>query len=912
MHEEQKEMDTARLPNPRDAIEQWLRGAGVPRSTASSSASLLAERNWQPAGASGALSDMRGLPDEAVLLAQRRLGRESVYREFLEGARRRGRVDAGARALRAPRREAAERHRAGLLFEGGENSVRARRSASSAGVELFFRALRVSFWAMCAMALCYGPALAIHRAGNDGYALSTPKIVAAGDLGFVRYGLGNEGLDRDAISSRRAAATARRCRRRSSTPSAASTAAASTAPAATRASTRVAYALAGSALAASIVLVVAAFYFDRTLGKVVARRRTIQAEPADYTIIVKGLPPTATIASVREHFSSLYDLKGPAYRHAPVAGVDAGGVRLHGAALATALAAAATHFVVLPYASSKIPRADELGGGYKRRAALVGGGALLVAQPPFGNLIRRARKMLKVDEKAETLNALLARERSDRARPGRIARLERKIAKTRKRFERSATKLRKRYAPERTMRPCGRVAFVTFEHEESCFRCLDDYRASWSWYRRRFQRALRFPDGETKRRRLIVKRAPAPSNVVWENLEQSWGSRVRRAAAARAVTLALLAASALAINKAAVAARDAVESIPDSLQCRALEAAVVGTFNSTLRELRYNETVDCGGDAFHLAYDGLDYDQLPPLELDAYGDISPLPRATRASTSSGTSDDKHAHALFPCGANATCDTLAVTCAAPRCGVCDDPCAPGDRSRDNEDGVCYTLPCYGRSESGAPGWIDDPGYSCFEYHPSLLAACFCRFNLGAKKAALLAGRRKPAEAAVCAKTLRNVMVAFLLKIAVALLVVLVNELIVNTALLALAINASLKRDESPDGVDEGADRTNLLGGSHRSMGKAWYATVGASLTLTMLTNVVVPQISFVQKVVVKELKRTALRSWVKTQSALDRLYTPTPWQIERSYAIALTTLFVTTLYAPGLPQRPAAVTMFERF
>ena len=50
------------------------------------------------------------------------------------------------------------------------------------------------------------------------------------------------------------------------------------------------------ALAASIVLVVAAFYFDRTLGKVVARRRTIQAEPADYTIIVKGLPPTATIA----------------------------------------------------------------------------------------------------------------------------------------------------------------------------------------------------------------------------------------------------------------------------------------------------------------------------------------------------------------------------------------------------------------------------------------------------------------------------------------------------------------------------------------------------------------------------------------------------------------------------------------
>ena len=222
---------------------------------------------------------------------------------------------------------------------------------------------------MCAMALCYGPALAIHRAGNDGYALSTPKIVAAGDLGFVRYGLGNEGLDRDAISSRRG-----RCDC-ASVPSQVVDAVGCVDGGGVDCACsdkgvdkvrfcdgwrylsiwgrryrdhRVAYALAGSALAASIVLVVAAFYFDRTLGKVVARRRTIQAEPADYTIIVKGLPPTATIASVREHFSSLYDLKGPAYRHAPVAGVDAGGVRLHGAALATALAAAATHFVVLP------------------------------------------------------------------------------------------------------------------------------------------------------------------------------------------------------------------------------------------------------------------------------------------------------------------------------------------------------------------------------------------------------------------------------------------------------------------------------------------------------------------------------------------------------------------------------------
>ncbi|KAH8052671.1 hypothetical protein JL720_14911 [Aureococcus anophagefferens] len=438
---------------------------------------------------------------------------------------------------------------------------------------------------MCAMALCYGPALAIHRAGNDGYALSTPKIVAAGDLGFVRYGLGNEGLDRDAISWRGRCDCA-------SVPSQVVDAVGCVDGGGVDCACsdkgvdkvrfcdgwrylsiwgrryrdhRVAYA-GGSALAASIVLVVAAFYFDRTLGKVVARRRTIQAEPADYTIIVKGLPPTATIASVREHFSSLYDLKGP-------------------------------------------PRS----------------------------------------------------------------------------------------------------------------------------------------------------------------------------------------------------------------------------------ELRYNETVDCGGDAY--AYDGLDYDQLPPLELDAYGDISPLPRGAgldvagtsrrpplRASrwrveavpkvcrSRGGRSDDKQAHALFPCGANATCDTLAVTCACAGCGVCDDPARGRPVARQRDD-VALHAALLRPVRVRRAGLDRRPGLQLLRVPPSLLAACFCRFNLGAKKAALiLAGRRKPAEADVCAKTLRNVMVAFLLKIAVALLVVLVNELIVNTALLALAINASLKRDESP-GVDEGADRTNLLGGSH---------------------------------------------------------------------------------------------------
>ena len=327
-----------RLPNPRDGLERWLRQAGVSRSAAVESADVLAERGWQPEGATGALSDLRGLSDLSILLAQRKLGEEAVRRAWETGggdgdaaaspgkrrrqslaeARESAAAGASTRELQrydAPTVEAAEKHRASLLFEGGRNTIHDSEPLGEmgVGVELFFKALRVSLWAMVGMTLCYAPGLVLHRAGNDGYALSTPKVVAAGDLGLVRYGLGNEGLDRDAIAQRRGrcdCATVdqrvadavgcldegggvdcrcsdkgvdkarfcdawRRLRVRGRSVGDAA----------------VANVVSLSALGACLVLVVAAGSFDASLARVVKRRRTRQAEPADYTVVVRGLPP---------------------------------------------------------------------------------------------------------------------------------------------------------------------------------------------------------------------------------------------------------------------------------------------------------------------------------------------------------------------------------------------------------------------------------------------------------------------------------------------------------------------------------------------------------------------------------------------------------------------------------------------
>ena len=86
-------------------------------------------------------------------------------------------------------------------------------------------------------------------------------------------------------------------------------------------------------------------------------------------------------------------------------------------------------------------------------------------------------------------------------------------------------------------------AFVTFEHEESQVRCMDDYRGSGSRLGRRFQPShLRFSqlvppqEGEPqeggtaqpKDHALYVSQAPEPDDVRWENLDYSDDNRLAR------------------------------------------------------------------------------------------------------------------------------------------------------------------------------------------------------------------------------------------------------------------------------------------------------------------------------------------------------------------------------------------------
>ena len=275
--------------------------------------------------------------------------------------------------------------------------------------------------------------------------------------------------------------------------------------------------------------------------------------------------------------------------------------------------------------------------------------------------------------------------------------------------------------------------------------------------------------------------------------------------------------------------------------------------------------------------------------------------------------------------------LSDRCVEDRCRVCDGACAPKDAD-DDPSLKCYSLACYGRPDQDVTsGWLTTQ--ACFEYHPALLTACYCSYNLGLKKTwYILTGRKDMGGFDVCEDAVKASFVALLAQLVVAVLVIVVNEatrvaiyalvdvehhvshtkrlsslvlkltssMFVNTALIALAVNAYLDPDDARKEVRNTSEDSKLFSGNHANMGKKWYGSVGAALGVTMIMNVFVPQISFVQKVVVAELKRVLLRGGATTQQALDALYRPPRWEVERSYAIVLNTMLVSLFYAAGMP------------
>ncbi|KAH8068949.1 hypothetical protein JL720_12158 [Aureococcus anophagefferens] len=916
---------------PVDADLWVIDEAGVHTSESSLPARILnACPKWKFRRQDIVLEDLEGMPPHAACLVLRKLAEEALRSEVIAqsagrecAATLRGRLSAEARSASfrdldetyvKPDRAAADAKRRARLFEGGRNGAFGSTESLErlgVGVKLFFEALRVSSAVLLVMGVCYVPVMVLNGAGNGGYALSSSAIAAAADFGMIRLSLANQGLDPDAFLQGGCACP-------ESGPYAA-------------------------LIDQGVDIKCEAGGHDcrcnerrgLTSSTICKDWRDLDAnaEPSDYTVMVRGLPEDATIAEIRDHFSALYDLSKPMDARAPTAGVDE-----RGAWQAERLAvlrqrkgrAKASPYRVAPdatpppitvealdaesdvlcadFPSAVLPVSDvsHVAGNEQFLGSWV---ADVQLSHPFGALIRGARAKIKTVNKEA---ALRARVQKLKAKGGSLA----KVGAAMKKFDvlvakqaQYFDKLVAKHDPRTTMARCG-VAFVTFEHEESAFRCLDDYRASKKFWTRSFQpAALRFRGAKALR----VGKAPAPSNVIWENLEHSAAETFVRRRVSDVLTILILILSAAACNFASRRSARAARATPDKLKCDNLPAAFTGSYQNLTNELVHFGDGACPAGYEHFEYAGLDYADLPVLAMGL--GLPPMNR-----TDAGLEVDETLAADLQCDhdggrpllevvhrvrarseiygllrvdagdGNAYASTdLSDRCVEDRCRVCDGACAPKDTD-DDPSLKCYSLACYGRPDQDVTsGWLTTQ--ACFEYHPALLTACYCSYNLGLKKTwYILTGRKDMGGFDVCEDAVKASFVALLAQLVVAVLVIVVNEatrvaiyalvdvehhvshtkrlsslvlkltssMFVNTALIALAVNAYLDPDDARK------------------------------------------EISFVQKVVVAELKRVLLRSGATTQQALDALYRPPRWEVERSYAIVLNTMLVSLFYAAGMP------------
>jgi len=122
-------------------------------------------------------------------------------------------------------------------------------------------------------------------------------------------------------------------------------------------------------------------------------------------------------------------------------------------------------------------------------------------------------------------------------------------------------------------------------------------------------------------------------------------------------------------------------------------------------------------------------------------------------------------------------------------------------------------------------------------------------------------------------------------------------VINTGLLVLLLNANLPSGEAL-----------LRGGQYSDFSASWHSTVGASLVLTMLINVVLPHALPVADTIVASCRRCAdrgcscdrSRTRSLTQAELNMLQLGPELAFDVRYAQIFTSLFVCVTYAAGQP------------
>ena len=478
-------------------------------------------------------------------------------------------------------------------------------------------------------------------------------------------------------------------------------------------------------------------------------------------------------------------------------------------------------------------------------------------------------------------------------------------------------------------------AYITFENFESRRRCLEDYRSSGNWWGRMLQpyllrfdknlrpRTAKNPNdnnasqaggaNEPPRRlaSLHVRPAPDPSDVLWENLDASWCSRMCRRSMSTCATVLLLLLSFAIIWQGNYLQRQFQEQSPDLTLCGAIaeqygNEGAARSVNSSAFLSEANRTDGYYGIVHSAALDATCATAIP---VAATAEAA----AKRVWLSFGnvSANETYLAAFRGVGAAAAAGGTAANTTD-----CRSPCVDLDDK---------TLKCPVEVTSALTGKTTTQYF----LRADVVAGCFCKQELASRVAAhgLLGAALNlgETEGTVCGDFAGSFAATNSILLAVSLVVAFVNTALkgvlktlarfehhhsvsalsasivlkvflaqfLNTALIIVVVNAKLVALTIDIGIGK------IFDGEFDEFDMRWYAVVGASVSLTMVLNIVIPHLGpVIQWLVVSPLKRKC--TTVYSQQAMDKLYARPEFSLTTRFSMVMNTTFVTLLFCSGLP------------
>lgn len=479
-------------------------------------------------------------------------------------------------------------------------------------------------------------------------------------------------------------------------------------------------------------------------------------------------------------------------------------------------------------------------------------------------------------------------------------------------------------------------AFVTFAHEESLLRCMEQYRFSKHWWGTFFQDpTLRFRGTH----RISVEAAPDPSDVLWENVTTSFQERCGRRLLTCCIMIALLAVSFVLILLATITYGNYQDLVPDLTMCETeLPAVAFGSYENVTTA---TAVVQDAGNAI---------DSTAAGQIALQRPVNAIARSEGDQTCGGGyyQVSYAAEVLqgdFVSYSMDACEIVDITGAqnpdiVVRDRGCPDPRHPSGQQcpciNPTGSGLCSTLPCFKPSEE------DESRFrTCRQFPISTFAGCYClgRFQQLLNEEGTFAGANTFAseESDICSAWAQNYAAAQSLAVLAALSASMVNialsyliewlvqferhssvskqsfalvwkstlAQIFNTGLILLVVGM---RTESTSGFARFLQTFGVLDGDVSDFTWQWYSEQGVVLTLTMTFEIFTPHLvplfqwlySLFQRSCV--ITDNSIRNFgvAETQAQVNKLYVGEEFNLAVRFPQMLSVLFVAFMYSPGLP------------